>query len=44
MFQFMNEDEIKEYVTILTRDFKPVFPRDSLMKSAKQRVELVTST
>ncbi len=43
MFQFMNEDEITEYVTILTRDFKAVFPKQGLMKSAKGRVALVTS-
>src|SRR5215471_14600057 len=43
MFQFMNEDEINDYVTILTRDFKTVFHRDDLLKSAKQRVALTAS-
>ena len=44
MFQFMSQEEIKEYVSILTRDFKSVFQKDGLLKSAKQRVELITST
>ena len=43
MFQFMSQEEINEYVTILTRDFKSVFPKDVLLKFAKQRVELATS-
>lgn len=38
MFQFMNEDEISDYVGILTRDFKSVFRKDELLKFAKQRV------
>ena len=40
MFQFMSEDEINDYVGILTRDFKTVFLKDELLKSAKQRVAL----
>jgi len=40
MFQFMSEEEIADYVTILTRDFKNVFHKDELAKSAKERVAL----
>ncbi len=40
MFQFMSEEEIADYVTILTRDFKNVFHKDDLAKSAKERVAL----
>jgi len=42
MFQYMTEDEISEYVSILTRDFKPLFPKESLLKAAKSRVALAT--
>jgi dCTP deaminase len=42
MFQYMSEDEIKEYVSILTRDFKPLFPKEFLLKAAKSRVALAT--
>jgi dCTP deaminase len=40
MFQYMTEDETKEYLTILTRDYKGQFPKDSLQKAAKVRVAL----
>ncbi len=40
MFQYMNEDEISEYVEILTRDFKALFPKETLLKAAKARVAL----
>ena len=40
MFQFMSEEEIADYVTILTRDFKNVFHKDELAKFAKERVAL----
>lgn len=40
MFQFMNEDEISDYVAIMTRDFKTVFKKDELLKFAKQRVPI----
>src|SRR5437588_7953089 len=40
MFQFMSEEEIADYVTILSRDFKNVFHKDELAKSAKKRVAL----
>ncbi len=43
MFQYMSEDEISEYVSILTRDFKPLFPKESLLKAAQARVELVSA-
>ena len=43
MFQYMNEDEISEYVSILTRDFKLLFPKDTLLKAAKARVALATA-
>jgi len=39
MFQYMSEDEISEYVSILTRDYKPLFPKENLLKAAKARVE-----
>ncbi len=32
MFQFMSEDEIGEYMSILARDFKTLFPKDYLTK------------
>jgi hypothetical protein len=40
MFQFMSEEEIADYVTILIRDFKNVFHKDELAKFAKGRVAL----
>ncbi len=40
MFQYMTEDEISEYVSILTRDYKSLFPKENLLKAAKARVEL----
>ena len=42
MFQYMTEEEISEYVSILTRDFKQVFPKENLLKAARARVELVS--
>jgi dCTP deaminase len=38
MFQFMSDDEIAEYRSIISRDFKDLFPEDYLAKSAKSRV------
>src|SRR6266542_2009808 len=35
MFQYMTEDETSEYVSILGRDFKGVFDKESLQKAAK---------
>ncbi len=43
MFQYMSEEEISEYVSILTRDFNPLFPKESLLKAAQARVELVSA-
>jgi len=40
MFQYMSEEETKEYLSILARDFKGLFPKDSLQKAAKARVSL----
>src|SRR2546428_11677057 len=40
MFQYIREAQISDYVTILTRDFKNVFHKDELAKSAKERVAL----
>ncbi len=40
MFQYMTEDETSEYVSILGRDFKGVFDKESLQKAAKTRVAL----
>ncbi len=42
MFQFMSEDEIGEYMSILSRDFKTLFPKDYLTKAAQARVAVVT--
>ena len=42
MFQYMTEDEIAEYVSILTRGFKSLFPKESLLKAARARVALVS--
>jgi len=42
MFQFMSDEEIGEYMSILNRDFKGIFPAEYLSKSAKSRV-LTTS-
>ncbi len=42
MFQFMTEDETSEYVSILGRDFKGLFPKETLLKAAKARVALAT--
>ncbi|HEX9239617.1 MAG TPA: hypothetical protein VF910_03075, partial [Candidatus Bathyarchaeia archaeon] len=42
MFQFMSEDEIGEYMSILARDFKTLFPKDYLTKAAKARVAVVS--
>ncbi len=42
MFQYMTEDEMSEYVSILTRDFKSLFPKENLLKAAKARVLLAT--
>jgi len=36
----MSDEEIADYVTTLTRDFKNVFHKDELTKSAKDRVAL----
>jgi len=38
----MTEDEMSEYVSILTRDFKSLFPKETLLKAAKARVPLAT--
>ncbi len=43
MFQYMTEEEISEYVSILTRDFKSLFPKENLLKAARARVPLVSS-
>lgn len=43
MFQFMSDDEIGEYRSILGRDFKDVFTEEYLAKSAKGRVVLASS-
>ncbi len=43
MFQYMTEEEISEYVSILTRDFKSLFPKENLLKAAQARVPLVSS-
>jgi len=43
MFQYMTEEEISEYVSILTRDFKSLFPKETLLKAAQARVPLVSS-
>jgi dCTP deaminase len=43
MFQFMSDDEIIEYRSILAKDFKNVFPEEYLARSAKTRVALATS-
>src|SRR5881296_248097 len=43
MFQYMSEDEIAEYIAILTREFKPLFPKETLLKVAKARVALAPS-
>jgi len=40
MFQFMTEEEISEYMSILGRDFKGIFDKESLQKAAKTRVAL----
>jgi dCTP deaminase len=42
MFQFMSEDEIGEYMSILARDFKTLFPKEYLTKAAQARVAVVT--
>jgi dCTP deaminase len=42
MFQFMSEDEIGEYMSILARDFKTLFPKEFLTKAAQARVAVVT--
>jgi len=42
MFQFMSEDEIGEYMSILARDFKTLFPKEYLTKAAKARVAVVS--
>jgi hypothetical protein len=42
MFQFMSEDEIGEYMSILARDFKTLFPKEYLKKAAQARVAVVT--
>jgi len=33
---------MSEYVSILTRDFKSLFPKENLLKAAKARVLLAT--
>ena len=43
MFQYMTEEEISEYVSILTRDFRSLFPKENLLKAAQARVPLVSS-
>jgi len=43
MFQFMSEEEISDYVGILTREFKTVFRKDDLLRAAKERVALAPS-
>ncbi len=42
MFQYMSEEEISEYVSILTRDFKALFPKENLLKAARTRVAIPT--
>ena len=42
MFQFMSEDEIAEYMSILARDFENLFPKEYLTKAAQARVAVVT--
>ena len=42
MFQFMSEDEIAEYMSILSRDYKNLFPKEFLTKAAQARVAVVT--
>jgi dCTP deaminase len=42
MFQFMSEDEIGEYMSILAKDFKTLFPKEYLAKAAQARVAVVT--
>ncbi len=42
MFQYMTEEEIAEYVSILTRDFKSIFQKEYLLKAATGRVALVS--
>ena len=39
-FQFMSEEEISDYVNIMTREFKTVFHKDELLKYAKHRVPI----
>jgi dCTP deaminase len=41
MFQFMSEEEISDYIGMLTREFKAVFHKDELLKYAKQRLALI---
>jgi dCTP deaminase len=43
MFQFMSDDEIGEYRSILERDFKNIFTDEYLARSAKGRVILTSS-
>jgi len=40
MFQFMSEEEISDYVSIMTREFRTVFHKDELLKYAKHRVAI----
>ena len=40
MFQYMTEDETSEYMSILGRDFKGLFDKETLQKAAKARVAL----
>src|SRR5206468_12916635 len=40
MFQYMTEDEISEYMSILTRHFKGLFDKESLQIAAKNRVAI----
>ena len=40
MFQYMTEEEISEYMSILNRDFKGLFEKEFLQKASKTRVVL----
>jgi dCTP deaminase len=43
MFQYMTQEETNEYLSILNRDFKGQFPKDTLQRAAKTRVALTTT-
>jgi hypothetical protein len=42
-FQFMSEEEISDYITIMTREFKTVFHKDELLQYAKHRVPITAN-